>query len=555
MDINELAARARLAAGQPVELAPAPFTGIGALLGDVVRHYRARPAFTCLGGTITYDELNRLSAAFASWLQHHTDLQPGDRIAIQMPNLLQYPVALFGALRAGLVVVNTNPLYTAREMEHQFVDSGARALVLFANIASHVQPVLAHTRIRHVIVTEAGDLHAAPKRWMLNLGARYLKRMVPAFDIPGAVGFRHALSLGAHATHREAVPAAGDLALLQYTGGTTGVSKGAMLSHGNILANVEQSRMLTGSYDFVAGREVLLLPMPLYHIYAFMLLLGMLRHGTHTVLIPDPRNRTSLIDAFRDLRPSAFAGLNTLFVALCEDARFAALDFSALRVTISGGMALTAKAATRWKEVTGCAIVEGYGMTEASPIISFNPVSGNRPGTIGIPVASTQVRVVDDRGGDVTIGMPGELLVRGPQVMSGYWQRPDETAQVLSADGWLVTGDIVVMTEEGHLKIVDRKKDMILISGFNVYPNEIEDVVVQHPGVLECAAIGVPDERTGEAIRLFVVRREKGLTEDELLAHCRERLTGYKMPRHITFRDSLPKSNVGKVLRRQLRDA
>jgi long-chain acyl-CoA synthetase len=554
MDTNEVAANARRAAGQPAELGPLPFSGIGALLGDVVRNYGSRPAFSCLGGTISYDELNRRSAAFASWLQHHTDLQPGDRIAIQMPNLLQYPVALFGALRAGLVVVNTNPLYTAREMEHQFVDSGARALVVLANMASQVQPVIARTQIRRVIVTEVGDLHPAPRRWMLNLGARYLKKLVPAFDIPGAVRFRDALILGARAAHREATPTVGDLALLQYTGGTTGVSKGAMLSHGNILANVEQSRMLTGSYDFAAGREVLLLPMPLYHIYAFMLLLGMLRHGTHVVLVPDPRNRTSLIDAFRDYRPSAFAGLNTLFVALCDDARFGALDFSPLRVTISGGMALTAKAAARWKEVTGCAIVEGYGMTEASPIISFNPVNRNRPGTIGVPVASTEVRVVDDRGGDVAIGAPGELLVRGPQVMSGYWQRPDETTKVLSADGWLATGDIVVMTEDGYLKIVDRKKDMILVSGFNVYPTEIEDVVVQHPGVLECAAIGVPDERTGEAIRLFVVLRDKGVTEDELLAHCRDRLTRYKMPHHITFRDSLPKSNVGKVLRRQLRD-
>ena len=555
MSVQSLVEQARRLAGIPQEMGPARFDSINALLAASVAHFGTAPALSSLGHTLDFRELDSLSAAFASWLQHHTDLQPGDRIAIQLPNLLQYPVVFLGALRAGLVVVNTNPLYTPREMEHQFRDSGAKALVLLANMAAAAQDVIARTGIRHVVVTELADLHPQPRRLLINLAARYLKKLVPPWHIPGAVGLRAALGLGARAPHRETPAGPADLAVLQYTGGTTGVSKGAMLSHGNVVANVQQAAALFGTYDFRDGEERLLLPLPLYHIYAFNACLGMVSRGCHTVLIPNPRDLGSVVDAFRRYRPTGFAGLNTLFVALCNDAGFRALDFGALKATMSGGMALTMAAAKRWQEVTGVEIVEGYGMTETSPVISVNPVNANRLGTIGVAVPSTEVRIVADDGRDLDVGEPGELVVRGPQVMQGYWQRPDETALVLDAAGWLRTGDIALVTPEGYLRIVDRKKDMILVSGFNVYPNEIEDVVAAHPGVLECAAIGVPDERTGEAVRVFVVRRDPGLSEEALAEHCRANLTGYKVPRQFVFRDTLPKSNVGKILRRELRDA
>jgi long-chain acyl-CoA synthetase len=555
MSVQSLVEQARRLAGIPQEMGPARFDSINALLAASVAHFGTAPALSSLGHTLDFRELDSLSAAFASWLQHHTDLQPGDRIAIQLPNLLQYPVVFLGALRAGLVVVNTNPLYTPREMEHQFRDSGAKALVLLANMAAAAQDVIARTGIRHVVVTELADLHPQPRRLLINLAARYLKKLVPPWHIPGAVGLRAALGLGAQAPHRETPAGPADLAVLQYTGGTTGVSKGAMLSHGNVVANVQQAAALFGTYDFRDGEERLLLPLPLYHIYAFNACLGMVSRGCHTVLIPNPRDLGSVVDAFRRYRPTGFAGLNTLFVALCNDAGFRALDFGALKATMSGGMALTMAAAKRWQEVTGVEIVEGYGMTETSPVISVNPVNANRLGTIGVAVPSTEVRIVADDGRDLDVGEPGELVVRGPQVMQGYWQRPDETALVLDAAGWLRTGDIALVTPEGYLRIVDRKKDMILVSGFNVYPNEIEDVVAAHPGVLECAAIGVPDERTGEAVRVFVVRRDPGLSEEALAEHCRANLTGYKVPRQFVFRDTLPKSNVGKILRRELRDA
>jgi len=550
----ELVDRARAAAGMAQTIGELEHPSVNALFAAAAARFGALPAVSSLGHTLSFRELDRLSAAFASWLQQHTDLVAGDRIAIQMPNLVQYPVVCLGALRAGLIVVNTNPLYTARELEHQFRDSGAKAVVLLANMAATAAEVIAHTGIRHVVITELADLHPFPRRLLVNAGARYVKKMVPPYRIPGAVSLRSALALGARTPHREATPGAGEVAVLQYTGGTTGVSKGAMLSHGNITANVQQAGVLFSTYDFREGEETLLLPLPLYHIYAFNACLGMLSRGGHTVLIPNPRDLQSLVNAFRDARPSGFAGLNTLFVALCNDAGFRALDFSRLKVTMSGGMALTMDAARQWKEVTGVEIVEGYGMSETSPCISVNPVNANRLGTIGIAVPSTEVRIVDDAGQDVGAGTPGELVVRGPQVMLGYWNRPDETQKVLSPEGWLHTGDVAVVTPEGYLKIVDRKKDMIVVSGFNVYPNEIEDVVVAHPDVLECAAVGIPDARTGEALRVFVVRRNPALTEQALREHCRENLTGYKMPREFVFRDELPKSNVGKILRRELRE-
>jgi long-chain acyl-CoA synthetase len=555
MSVQSLVDQARLLAGIPQEIGRSEYPSINALLAAAVLRYGPSPALSALGHTMDFQTLDRLSAAFASWLQRHTDLQSGDRIAIQLPNLLQYPVVFLGALRAGLVVVNTNPLYTAREMEHQFLDSGAKALVVLANMASVAQTVIPKTGIRHVVVTELADLHPQPLRSLINLAARYVKKLVPEWHIPGAVPLRRALQMGAAAPHREAAPVASDLAVLQYTGGTTGVSKGAMLSHGNVVANVQQSASLFVTYDFHDGAERLLLPLPLYHIYAFNACLGMISRGCHTVLVPNPRDLASVVKAFRRYRPTGFAGLNTLFVALCNDEAFCALDFSELKLTMSGGMALTMAAAERWRQVTGVEIVEGYGMTETSPVISVNPVNANRLGTIGVAVPSTGVRILDDEGRELSAGEPGELVVRGPQVMQGYWQRPDETAKVLDADGWLCTGDIALVTPEGYLRIVDRKKDMIVVSGFNVYPNEIEDVVAAHPGVLECAAVGVPDERSGESVRVFVVRRDPALSEDALREHCRANLTGYKMPRQFIFRDSLPKSNVGKILRRELRDS
>jgi long-chain acyl-CoA synthetase len=554
MSIPQLVGSARARVGIPDSIGQLEYANINALLASAVARFAARPALSSIGRTLSFGELDRLSADFASWLQHHTDLQPGDRIAIQMPNLVQYPVVFFGAMRAGLVVVNTNPLYTAREMEHQFKDSGARALVLLANMAANAQDVLPRTGIRHVIITELADLHPPLKRLAVNAAARYVKKMVPAYSIPGAVPLRRALSLGSRRRHTEQQPGTGDVAVLQYTGGTTGVAKGAMLSHGNIVANVQQAAALFATYAFDEGRETLLLPLPLYHIYAFNACMGMMSKGCHTVLIPNPRDLQSVIDAFAKWPCTGFAGLNTLFVALCNNPQFRALDFSGLKVTMSGGMALTLDAARQWKEVTGVDIVEGYGLTETSPVVSVNPVSANRIGTIGLPVPSTEVRIIDEEGRELGPGEAGELCVRGPQVMLGYWQRPDETAKVLSEDGWLRTGDIAMVDEAGYLKIVDRKKDMIVVSGFNVYPNEIEEIVVAHPEVIECAAVGVPDERTGEAVKVFVVRRSDSLSEDALRDYCRERLTGYKIPRHFVFRDELPKSNVGKILRRELRD-
>ncbi len=555
ISIQQLVEQARSAASMPQQMGEPSFANVNGLLASAVARFPDNPAFTSLGRTISYRELDRLSANFAAWLQQHTDLKPGERIAVQMPNLIQYVVVFFGAIRAGLIVVNTNPLYTPRELEHQFRDSGARALVVLANMAAGAQQVIASLGIRHVVITELADLHPLPRRLLLNAGARYLKKMVPAYDIPGAIRLNRALALGARATHREAQQTLADVAVLQYTGGTTGVSKGAMLSHGNLVCNVQQAGVLFETYPFEEGKEMLLLPLPLYHIYAFTACMAMMSRGCHTVLIPNPRDLPSLIKAFREYRPSGFAGLNTLFVALCNDDGFRALDFSRLKLTMSGGMALTMDAAHRWQEITGVEIVEGYGMTETSPFISVNPVNANRLGTIGIAAPSTEVRILDDAGADLGPEQPGELCVRGPQVMLGYWQNPAETAKVMSEDGWLHTGDIAIVTLEGYLKIVDRKKDMIVVSGFNVYPNEIEDVVALHPDVLECAAVGVKDERTGEAVKVFVVRRNQTLTEQALSDFCRTKLTGYKIPRHFVFRDELPKSNVGKILRRELRDA
>ncbi|WP_081195701.1 AMP-binding protein [Halomonas sp. BC1] len=521
---------------------------------SAVKRFAQKPAFTCMGKTLSFADLDRLSADFVAWLQHETDLEPGDRIAIQLPNVLQFPVAVFGALRAGLVVVNTNPLYTEREMAHQFKDSNAKAILILANMADKLEKVLDKTDIKHVLVTQLGDLHDVPKRWLINAVVKHVKKMVPAYSLPSAVGFRDALKKGASLTHRPVNRTQEDLAALQYTGGTTGMPKGAMLTHRNLVANMLQARSAIGE-NLTDGEELVIAPLPVYHIYTFTVnCLFLMETGNHSLLITNPRDLPAFVKELKGLPFTGFIGLNTLFNALCNRDDFRQLDFSKLKLTISGGMALTKAAAQRWEEITGCPIAEGYGLTETSPIVSFNPNDAIQLGTIGKPVAGTAVKVVDSEGNDVPFGEPGELCVQGPQVMKGYWQREDETRNSIDEQGWFHTGDIAVLQDDGYIKIVDRKKDMILVSGFNVYPNEVEDVVAAHPDVLEVAAVGVADENSGEAIKLFVVSKNSQLDAETLRAWCKKELTAYKVPKYVEFRDELPKTNVGKVLRRQLRD-
>ncbi|MDG9874608.1 long-chain-fatty-acid--CoA ligase FadD1 [Pseudomonas juntendi] len=542
-------------AGITAEINPDEFPNIQAVLKQSCQRFADKPAFSNLGKTITYGELYALSGAFAAWLQQHTDLKPGDRIAVQLPNVLQYPVAVFGAIRAGLIVVNTNPLYTAREMEHQFNDSGAKALVCLANMAHLAEKVVPKTQVRHVIVTEVADLLPPVKRVLINSVIKYVKKMVPAYHLPQAVRFNAALALGKGQPVTEANPQANDVAVLQYTGGTTGVAKGAMLTHRNLVANMLQCRALMGS-NLHEGCEILITPLPLYHIYAFTFhCMAMMLIGNHNVLISNPRDLPAMVKELGKWKFTGFVGLNTLFVALCNNDGFRALDFSVLKITLSGGMALQLSVAERWKAVTGCAICEGYGMTETSPVATVNPSEANQVGTIGIPVPSTLCKVIDEAGDELPLGEVGELCIKGPQVMKGYWQREEATAEILDNQGWLKTGDIALIQPDGYMRIVDRKKDMILVSGFNVYPNELEDVLAGLPGVLQCAAIGVPDEKSGEVIKVFiVVKPGMTVTKEQVMEHMRANVTGYKVPRHIEFRDALPTTNVGKILRRELRD-
>ncbi|WP_417521334.1 AMP-binding protein [Marinobacter sp.] len=519
-----------------------------------VKKYSDRPAFSAVGVTLTYGELDTQTRNFAAWLQNKTDLKPGDRIAVQMPNLTQYPVVVFGAMRAGLIVVNTNPLYTTREMEHQFNDSGAKALVVLANMAENAEKVLPHTSIEHVIVTEIADMHSPIKRTLMNAVVKHVKKMVPPFSLPQAHKLPAVLSAGAREKFTPVECKQDDIAVLQYTGGTTGVAKGAMLTHGNLVANLLQVRPMMED-TVVEGQEIVIAPLPLYHIYSFTLNCGiMLEAGGHNILIPNPRDIPGFVKELQNRKFTAFLGLNTLFVALCNNEEFQDLDFSHLKLTSSGGMALTSDTAKMWERVTGCPISEGYGMTETSPVVTFNPRSAIQLGTIGLPVPSTQVKTIDDNGNETKLGDPGELCVKGPQVMRGYWQRPEDTRKSFTEDGYIQTGDVAVIQEDGYIRIVDRKKDMIIVSGFNVFPNEIEDVVSSHPKVVECAAVGVPDAKSGEAVKVYLVATAEGVTENELKEFCRERLTAYKVPRFFEFRDELPKTNVGKILRRELRD-
>ncbi len=532
---------------------PDAVNSINEVMALAFKRYSDRPAFTSLGRTLSYRDLDRLSADFAAYLQQVLGLQPGDRIAVQLPNLIQYPVVVFGALRAGLVVVNTNPLYTANEMLHQFNDSGAKALVLFAGCGDRAEKILAQTQIKHVITTEVADLHSPLKRRLLNTLVKHVKKMVPDYSLPGAVSLPQALKLGSRQQHQPSTPGPEDVAVLQYTGGTTGVAKGAMLTHGNLVGNYLQLAEHFG--DFIGeSKELFIGPLPLYHIYAFtmhcMLLLG---SGNHSVLIPNPRDIPGFVKELKKWKFTGFAGLNTLFVALSNNKEFAQLDFSALKFTASGGMALTTDAANHWQQITGCQIIEGYGLTETSPGVTFNHPGKVQLGSIGQALPLTELKVLDDAEQELPPGQPGELYIRGPQVMKGYWQQIAETALVMTADGWFRSGDMAILQEDGFVRIVDRKKDMLIVSGFNVYPNEVEDVVTAMPEVRECAVIGVADERCGEAVKLFVVTDSEQLSLEMIQAYCRERLTAYKIPRQIEFCNDLPKSNVGKVLRRALK--
>ncbi len=518
--------------------------------------FRALPAFENMGKTINFAELDRLSRNFSAYCQNVLGLKKGDRIALQMPNCLQYPIALFGALRAGLVVVNANPLYTPREMEHQFKDSGAKAIVILANMAHNLEKVLKVTPIEHVIITELGDLLGFPKSHIVNFVVKKIKKMVPEYKISSAVKFNEALSIGAGQSLRKVKVDAEDLAFLQYTGGTTGVAKGAMLSHRNIVANMVQIKLWI-SQELQPGKEVVITALPLYHIFSLTVnCLAFMAMGGKNVLITNPRDIPAFVAELKKQKFTVFTGLNTLFNALCNNDAFTkTVDFSHLKVTVGGGMAVQRAVAERWNAVTGNPIIEAWGLTETSPGLTCNPLGGGEQiGSIGIPLPSTDVKIIDDEEKDVPQGEPGEICARGPQVMKGYWQRQDETDKVMTKDGYFKTGDIGIMQPDGFFKIVDRKKDMILVSGFNVYPNEIEDVVVKHPGVMEAAAIGVPDEKSGEVVKLFVVRKDPKLAEDDLVKHCKEYLTNYKVPRYVVFRDELPKSNVGKILRKELRN-
>ena len=540
--------------GVPHEIDPAAFPSVWAMVEDSVRRYRDRVAFTSFGRSLSYGELDAMSRRLASWLQHEAGIEKGDRIAIMMPNLLQYPVALFAALRAGAVVVSANPLYTPRELAHQLADSGARVVIVLENFASVLQQAIGGSKVETVVVSAIGDLLPAPKSWIVNFVVRHVKKQVPPFRLPQCRSFRQALAGGEKASKPVALDR-DDLAFLQYTGGTTGVAKGAMLTHGNLVANVEQARAWISPL-FGERPQGVITALPLYHIFALTAnCLTFMRIGGVNHLIANPRDLPGFVRELARLRFSAITGVNTLFNALLNTPGFDALDLSELRLSLGGGMSVQRAVAERWQEVTGCPLLEAYGLTEASPAVCINPLDlPGYSGSIGLPVPSTEVCVRDSDGVEVAYGEAGELCVRGPQVMRGYWQRLDETAECLDPEGWLATGDVAAMDERGFVRILDRKKDMILVSGFNVYPNEIEQVATAHPGVLEAGVIGVPDEHSGEAVRLVVVKRDPDLGEAALRAHCAAQLTGYKRPRSVVFADELPKSNVGKVIRRELRE-
>lgn len=544
--------------GVPHEINPDQYPSLVALLEESFTKYAERPAFKFMGKTLTYAQLDEYSRIFAAYLQS-LGLSQGDRVAIMMPNVPQYPIVVAAILRAGYVIVNVNPLYTSRELEHQLKDSGARAIVIIENFARTLQECLAKTPVQHVVLAAMGDLLGFPKGALVNYVVRKVKKLVPAFDLPGAVRFNDAIAKGRSLTLRKPDIKPTDIAVLQYTGGTTGVSKGAVLLHRNIIANVLQSEAWNGPAlkKIPPGEQtVTVCALPLYHIFAFTVnMMLSMRMGGCNILIPNPRDIPAVLKELSQHKFHSFPAVNTLFNALANHPDFDKVDWSSLKLSVGGGMAVQSATAKLWLQKTGCPICEGYGLSETSPSASCNPTDSTEfTGTIGLPLPSTEFKLLDDEGNEVPIGTPGEIAIRGPQVMAGYWQRPDETAKVMTPDGFFRTGDIGTVDERGYFKIVDRKKDMILVSGFNVYPNEVEDVVAQMDGVLEVAAVGVPDEKSGEAVKLVIVKKNPALTEADVRAYCEQNLTGYKRPKVIEFRSELPKTPVGKILRRELRD-
>ena len=547
--------------GVPHEINPDAYTSLLEMMEISFRENAEKPAYTNMDKSLTFGKLDELSRNFASYLQS-IGLHQGDRIALQMPNLLQYPVAMMGALRAGLVIVNTNPLYTAREMQHQFKDSGVKAIVILANFAHNLEKIIANTNIKHVIVTEIGDMLGFPKRFIVNAVVKHVKKMVPRYHLDNAINLNTALSIGSGITYKKPNVSGIDLAFIQYTGGTTGISKGAMLTHRNLIANVEginEWLMSKIRHSPPSGQLTLIGALPLYHVFALTInaLCG-IKWGALNVLITNPKDIPAFVKEIRKYKFNILPGLNTLFNGLLNDPNFESIDFSDLKITIAGGMALQKVVADRWIKVTGCPLVEGYGLSETSPVLSVNPLDGShKQGSIGLPFPSTELRILKDDDTWATIGETGEICATGPQIMLGYYNRPDETVKVIREDDsgrWFKTGDIGYEDADGFFKIVDRKKDMILVSGFNVYPNEIEDVVAQCPGVKEVACVGVPTEHTGEMVKIYVVKKDQDLTEETIRAYCKENLTNYKRPKQIEFRDELPKTNVGKILRRALRE-
>ncbi|QRN36497.1 long-chain-fatty-acid--CoA ligase FadD [Pectobacterium carotovorum] len=543
----------RYPADVPAEIDPDRYSSLIEMFESSVKRYADRPAFVNMGEVMTFRKLEERSRAFAAYLQNQLKLQKGDRVALMMPNLLQYPVALFGVLRAGLVVVNVNPLYTPRELEHQLKDSGASTIVIVSNFAHTLEKVVHNTAVKHVILTRMGDQLSTAKGTLVNFVVKYIKRLVPKYHLPDAISFRRVLQEGRRQQYIRPDIINTELAFLQYTGGTTGVAKGAMLTHRNMLANLEQCK---GAYGAILqeGNELVITALPLYHIFALTVNgLLFLELGGKNLLITNPRDIPAVVKEMKQYPFTAITGVNTLFNALLNNKEFHELDFSTLRLSVGGGASVQQAVAERWEKLTGKHLLEGYGLTESSPLVAVNPYDlKHYSGSIGLPVSSTDVKIIDDAGNDAGPGESGELWVRGPQVMLGYWQQPAATDEVLK-DGWLATGDIVTSDDEGFLRVIDRKKDMILVSGFNVYPTEIEDVISRHPKVSESAVIGVDNEVSGEAVKAFVVRRDNSLTKEELTTHCRRNLTGYKVPKEIEFCDDLPKSNVGKILRRELR--
>ena len=541
--------------GVPHQIDINQYTSIVDLLEKCIKNYGSLTAFECMGASLTFRQLDEESLHFASYLQQVCRLEPGSRIALQMPNLLQYPVAMLGALRAGMIVVNVNPLYTAREMKHQLEDSGSEAIVILANFAHNLEKILPDLPLKHVIVTEIGDMLGGLKGGVVNFVVKHVKKMVPAYQLPGAIRFKDMVRQGRRQELRPPQIKQQDVAFLQYTGGTTGVAKGAVLTHANLLANMRQISAFM-RVRLNEREETMITALPLYHIYALTVnCLSMMEIGAKNVLITNPRDMKAFIKELKKQPFSVITGVNTLYNALLHQPEFGTIDFSHLKVASAGGMAVQKAVAEKWKATTGVAIAEGYGLTETSPVLTTNPIDGTeRIGTIGLPVPSTQIMIADEEGKEVPTGERGEIYAKGPQVMHEYWNRPDETQQVFTSDGWFKTGDVGIIDEDGFIRIVDRKKEMINVSGFNVYPNEIEDVVASHDKVLEVGAIGVSDEKSSEVVKVFVVKKDASLTEQELLAYCKEHMTAYKVPKFIEFTDELPKSNVGKILRRKLRD-